>query len=436
MPSMRRALFLLALAVAVATASPAYAYVPERTPHRDAVATAHQVLQTREARTATPALIIMRGGKTLFSLGADRPVRPASLMKLLTTTAAIVKYGPGYRFKTQARMLGSTLYLVGGGDPTLATSGYQRERFFPKPADRYQIPSFPSGSPTIEQLAARIAGAGARTITAIVTDSYRFDGGRTPKGWPARFLRSPSPESGLLDALSLNEGFANVKQTAILPRPSRSAADALKAALSRYGIARSARIVAGRAPAGARLVAQVSSPPLREIVEFTNRYSINFDAEILLKDLGADFGGGGSTANGARVVRDVMTFLKVPTGGLRMDDGSGLSELDRVTPHTLATLLNLILTGTGTQWEALRASLPVAGGPGTLINRLTRGAAAGNLRAKTGSVRSVRGMAGWVTATNGIPLVFVAVFNDAPFILPLARPLDLLGALLAVYPRF
>jgi D-alanyl-D-alanine carboxypeptidase/D-alanyl-D-alanine-endopeptidase (penicillin-binding protein 4) len=427
------AIFALTLC---ANPSPARAYVPERTPQRNVQAAAHAVLERPESRTAFPALMIVRGDATLFSLNATVPMLPASLMKLLTTTAAMVKFGADHRFVTRALILGDTLYLVGGADPTIATAAYRRARFFPKPTDRIKLPAFASGSPTYEDLAARIAGAGARDIGRIVCDATLFDDEGFPPGWPSSYLATPSPESGSLSALTVNEGFANPKQTAMLPQPSLAAGDALRAALIARGVRVRAAPVSGRAPARAREIARVQSPPLSEIVGFTNRYSINFDAEMLLKSLGARFGGAGTTAGGVRVVRATLESLRIPLDGLSMADGSGLSLHNRVQARTLAALLRKIVSAAGPDWDAMRASLPVAGGPGTLDRRMKSVPTGGNLRAKTGSINHVRGMAGWVTASDGIPIVFVALYNRAPFIVPLARPLDLLGLLLARFPGF
>src|SRR5205823_15012705 len=103
-------------------------------------------------------------------------------------------------------------------------------------------------------------------------------------------------------------------------------------------------VVAGRTQRGAREVARVESPSVADIIDFTNRYSINYNAEILLKDLGASFGGRGSTAAGVAVIRKTSRALSVPTRGLVMTDGSGLSVLDRVTPRTVARPLEKILS--------------------------------------------------------------------------------------------
>jgi D-alanyl-D-alanine carboxypeptidase/D-alanyl-D-alanine-endopeptidase (penicillin-binding protein 4) len=168
-------------------------------------------------------------------------------------------------------------------------------------------------------------------------------------------------------------------------------------------------------------------------VQYTNRYSANYPAELLLKGLGARFGGGGTTVRGAAVVRESLVKIGIPLAGFAMYDGSGLSVLNRARPRTLAAILEWILTTRGTAGDVLRGSLPVAGGPGTLFKRMTKPPTGGNLRGKTGFIRHVRGMAGWVTPADGVPLVYVALFNDVPKPLALTTPLDLIGTALALF---
>jgi D-alanyl-D-alanine carboxypeptidase/D-alanyl-D-alanine-endopeptidase (penicillin-binding protein 4) len=124
----------------------------------------------------------------------------------------------------------------------------------------------------------------------------------------------------------------------------------------------------------------------------------------------------------------------VPTDGLVMADGSGLSVLDRVTPRTIAGLLERILGSKGSGWGPLRDSIPVAGEPGTLLKRMATAPTKDNLRGKTGQIEHVRAMAGWVTPLDGIPIVYVAIFNNVTRPLLLTKPLDLLGLLLALFP--
>ncbi|MGH2725765.1 MAG: hypothetical protein ACRDKS_02190, partial [Actinomycetota bacterium] len=70
-----------------------------------------------------------------------------------------------------------------------------------------------------------------------------------------------------------------------------------------------------------------------------------------------------------------------------------------------------------------------------LFKRMTKPPTGGNLRGKTGFIRKVRGMAGWATPSDGVPLVYVALFNNAPSPLMLTTPLDLIGTAVALFGR-
>ena len=434
----RRLLALLAAGALALGAVPAFAYVPEKSPRRHLEATMRRDMALPAARVSFPGLLVMRGGRQIFAVNPDRSFRPASMLKLATTTAAMIRFGPTHRFVTTlvaTRPRGgavTTAWLVGGGDPTLATRAYRHNNFLPKPDDPVPLPVFASGSPTIEDLAAAIARAGIRSIGHLIVDDSRFDGAKTQPGWIPDYLRN-NPDTGYLDALTVNEGRADLKGKTLLSDPAVSAGTMLRTALAARGVSVSGSIHHGRAATGARAIAHVSSPPLRDIVSYTNRYSINYDAELLLKNLGASFGGAGTTAAGVAVAQKTLQSIGVDIRGLVMRDGSGLSILDRATPRMLGGILQWILGAPGPGGAALRDSIPVAGGPGTLFKRMTRSPTRGNLRGKTGSIRHVRGMAGWVTPRDGIPLVYVAVFNDVPQPLALTSALDLIGLGLALF---
>jgi D-alanyl-D-alanine carboxypeptidase/D-alanyl-D-alanine-endopeptidase (penicillin-binding protein 4) len=134
------------------------------------------------------------------------------------------------------------------------------------------------------------------------------------------------------------------------------------------------------------------------------------------------------------VVRATLRSLGVPTHGLVMTDGSGLSLLDRITPRTIAGLLGKIITMQGPGWDALRASIPVSGQPGALLKRMRGPITIGRVHGKTGQIEHVRSMAGWVIPQDGVPIVYVAIFNDALRPATLTQPLDLLGLLLTLFP--
>lgn len=432
---------LVAGLLLVCTAGTTLARVPAKTPKRKVEASIRRTIGSGPARPATPGILVLRAGRPAIEINADRAFLPASLLKLATTTTAIVKFGPDHRFVTRlVGRIGSggvtgPVTLVGGGDPTLATEAYRREHFLPKPDDPIPVPVFASGSPTMERFAAAIAAAGVRRIQGdLRVDDSLFDTRRTQPGWIADYQRN-DPDVGNLSALTVNEGYSDLDGNVLYGDPAVGAGRQLVAALAVRGIVVSGKVRRGVALAGSREIATAASPPLAEIVDYTNRYSANYAAELTLKGLGARFGSGGSTTAGVRVVRQTLSELKIPLTGFEMADGSGLSMLNRLTPRTIGAILDWIVRAEGKAGDALRNSLPVAGGPGTIFKRMTKPPTGGNLRGKTGFIRRVRGMAGWVTPADGVPLVYVALFNDAPRPLALTTPLDLIGTAVALFGR-
>jgi len=438
-PMTRRTLALVAAGALALAAAPARAYVPEKTPKRHFEAAVRRTIRLPAARSALPGMIVLRGGRPIFTINADRAFAPASLLKLATTTTAMVRFGADHRFAT--KVVGrkptagttGTVTLVGGGDPTLATRAYRQYNFFPRPNDPIPVPVFSTASPTIEQLAAAIAAAKVRRVSGdLIVDDTLFDSRRTQPGWIPDYTRN-DPDVAYISALTVNEGYSDVRGKHLFPDPATGAGVALKSALAKIGVVVTGSVRRGRAPAGAGVIAHVNSPPLSQIIGYTNRYSINYDAELLLKSLGARFGRAGTSAAGAGVVRATLTQLGVPLDGLSQIDGSGLSTLNRVSPRTIAAIVSWIVAANGAEAEALRSSFPVAGGPGTLFKRMTKPPTGGNLRGKTGFIHHVRGMAGWVTPPDGVPLIYVTIFNGAPNALDLTSLIDLLGLALALF---
>ena len=136
--------------------------------------------------------------------------------------------------------------------------------------------------------------------------------------------------------------------------------------------------------------------------------SDNFFAEMLVKGLGARFGGAGTTAAGAAVVS--MTISELLGIHPQVVDGSGLSEADRTSPYQVADLLvELQPTPIGT---VLRHSLAVAGRTGTLALRMRDTGAAGRCQGKTGTLTGVSNLVGYCQSSDGHLLAF-AIFNDA-----------------------
>jgi D-alanyl-D-alanine carboxypeptidase/D-alanyl-D-alanine-endopeptidase (penicillin-binding protein 4) len=161
------------------------------------------------------------------------------------------------------------------------------------------------------------------------------------------------------------------------------------------------------------VLAEHDSLPLLETIRFTNKMSHNLHAELLLRAVGHERLGVGSTAAGLKVERDFLHAAGVADGDIILSDGSGLARDDLVTPRGMVALLQYAARQ---PWgDDFRATLPVAGSDGTLEGRMTGTAAAsGLIQAKTGEIEHVRALSGYATTLRGEALVFSIFYNNSP----------------------
>jgi D-alanyl-D-alanine carboxypeptidase/D-alanyl-D-alanine-endopeptidase (penicillin-binding protein 4) len=283
-----------------------------------------------------------------------------------------------------------TLYLRGGGDPTFGSAGFDY--------------SWYRTGATVQRLVANLlAGTHITGLSGrVVGDASYFDSlpGTSVSGYGFDL-----DVEGSLSALAFNRGLLPGTSFGVA-NPSVYAAQQLVSAMRarHLRLPRRVRVVGGRTPLAARLLAVVRSPSLARLIALTNTPSDNFFAEMLLKDLGARFGGAGSTAAGAAVVRAELArkFGITP----RLVDGSGLSRADATTPVQVVTLLSQM---TGNPY--FMGSLAVAGESGTLQDEMGGTVAQGNCRGKTGTLRDVANLAGVCTAADGHTLAFAFLAN-------------------------
>jgi len=178
------------------------------------------------------------------------------------------------------------------------------------------------------------------------------------------------------------------------------------------------------------VVATIDSPPLGDVVGAMLGESDNLAAELLVKELGARFGGAGTTAAGLGVVRGALASLGPVAAGVASVDGSGLDRSDRLTCDALQTTL-----AQGGEGGELGRNLPVAGRNGTLARRFVGTPAAGRIRAKTGSLRGVNALGGWATTVDGRSLQFALMANDLPNEAAGTALEDQVVSALAVWPQ-
>jgi D-alanyl-D-alanine carboxypeptidase/D-alanyl-D-alanine-endopeptidase (penicillin-binding protein 4) len=180
--------------------------------------------------------------------------------------------------------------------------------------------------------------------------------------------------------------------------------------LRREGITVNGQAVRGKKPDGAELVAVNTSPPVSELLAMMNKPSDNMIAECLLKTLGAQFKGKGSTAAGGEVELEFLKKVGADPSAVGIMDGSGLSRMDLISPRNMVALLKYMYRHKYAKFYM--DSLPVAGVDGTLQNRMKDTAAQGNVKAKTGYVSRVSTVSGYVTTKAGEPLVFSIMMNN------------------------
>jgi D-alanyl-D-alanine carboxypeptidase/D-alanyl-D-alanine-endopeptidase (penicillin-binding protein 4) len=470
MPSSRRALSVAALSAALFLAhqSPARAGGLETIQEKIA-----QYLKRPGMRSTQWGIEIVdpTDNRVLLSRNPDQTFKPASVLKVVTTAAALEKLGPDFRFKTgvyssaPARSDGTVtgdLILVGRGDPNLVDPDGEL-------LDR----------PALTELAQKLRAAGVTHVKGQVLgdDSY-FEYGSHGKGWTSQDLRSLY--GAPISALSINNnvlwvhaqptklnqrvtvgieprtsyfrvrnlgvtgsvrsrrtlyarlipGTNTIVVSGVLParsghtqfvlldKPSEVAAGILKDELVRAGITvdgTTGAIHRGDVSPEARrkwtLMAEHASPPLVRALEIINKKSQNLHAEMLLRTLGAEFGGSGTDEAGLRVVKDFLVHAGVEIDKISLSDGCGLSRDNLVTPRFQTSLLRFLATQP--HFDMFLNTLAVSGTDGTLRNRLGSQPLKGVIHAKTGTLNGVATLSGYMTTKSGRNLIFSIFANNA-----------------------
>ncbi|MDP2154660.1 MAG: D-alanyl-D-alanine carboxypeptidase/D-alanyl-D-alanine-endopeptidase [Sulfuricella sp.] len=169
------------------------------------------------------------------------------------------------------------------------------------------------------------------------------------------------------------------------------------------------RVREGVAAPGARLLASRESRALAEVVRDINKFSNNVMARQLLLTIGREAGGEGSTRGAVRVVDKWLAERGMAFPELEIENGSGLSRTEHITPAHLGTLL--LEAWRGPLMAEFVSSLPIAAVDGTMKKRLHDQGVAGHAHIKTGSLRGVKAIAGYVHDRKGRSVVVVFFIN-------------------------
>ena len=420
-----------------------------------------QALATAKIPPSAVAVVVQDAGanRDSLSLNASTPMNPASVMKLVTTYAALELLGPAYRWKTEAWVNGSLrdgvlegdLILKGGGDPKLDLEAFwillralrgrglreirgdlilDRAFFEAAAGDPGRFDGDPFRPYNVlpdallvnykslrflfypENGAVRIH-VEPRPPALDVINVLRLAEGHCPEGSAFRNLLKPTFEPERQRAifagqypLSCGEKDLNVALLA----PNDHVAGAMRQLWAETGGTWTGAVREGQTPAGARLFHSHDSPPLAEIVRDTNKFSNNISARHLFLTLGAEAAGPpGSAQKAMAAVKSWMAARKMPAPELVMENGSGLSRAERISAASLAGLLQAAW-GSPVMPEFI-ASLPIVGLDGTMRRRLKNDGVTGRAHIKTGLLSDARSMAGYVLDRSGRRQVVVMLVN-------------------------
>jgi D-alanyl-D-alanine carboxypeptidase/D-alanyl-D-alanine-endopeptidase (penicillin-binding protein 4) len=349
-------------------------------------------------------------GVLALSDAIDTAVTPASALKLFVAAVALDVLGPSYSFTTEVRaeIVGGavgSLYLVGGGDPLLASSWYPDDQRF------VRYPQQPATS--LEALADAVVQAGVTQVAGnVVGDGSRYDAELYPPTWPIAFR---AVEGGPVGGLVANDG-AVLGIGVRTNDPALGAAEEFVRLLRERGVVVVGQATSGGTPPELAAIAAVSSAPLSEVTRHMLTTSDNNSAEMMLKEIGVATRQAGSRVSGVAAVVDTLTRWGVSIEGFEMVDGSGLSRENKVTCRTVLQLLDRFDERT-----VFFQGLPVAGRSGTMVQYFVGDPLEARLVAKTGSLTGVKALAGYVPVVGGGLMSFVVllegpgVSDDATF---------------------
>ncbi|MDT8390790.1 MAG: D-alanyl-D-alanine carboxypeptidase/D-alanyl-D-alanine-endopeptidase [Lentisphaeria bacterium] len=433
-------------------------------PRRDMTAAIDTVLQSDALRTAQTAVFVQRmdTGAVMYARSADTQLVPASNVKLITGAGALLTWGPDRRFRTALALAGGVSDGILNGDLVVCSEG--------DPSLRVEFTDNPLSC--FEQWAADLNRRGVREARGdiVLLENPRGLAGYgagwalddLPWGYAAPVSRHQihgnrvtvdmdPPEAGKetcsirvfppqaetwIDCqvttaaegpvtVSWRPGKAGLRVRGGLPPrsvPERLRLGApepvelygmiLKDTLATHGIAVTGRVVcqsAWHSQADLSFLTPWFSAPVSDLVTVMLRESDNVLAESLVRL--ADGEGRFLSDPGRHMIKEKLTAAGVDLTHVRYADGSGLSRYNHVSARQLVSVLRVM--GNSRHGDVWRRSLPLAGEEGTLSHRFIHTPLAGNLRAKTGSMSSIRALSGYFTGRSGEEYAFCILVNGA-----------------------
>jgi serine-type D-Ala-D-Ala carboxypeptidase/endopeptidase (penicillin-binding protein 4) len=398
--------------------------------------------------------------EVVVDLASDSPRSPASIIKVLTTFAALDMLGPAYTWKTRAYLggayangvLNGDLILVGGGDPYMtserwwsfvqslrehglakvsgdvvidntyfAPSEGHRGAFDAQPFRSYNVlpdalmVNFQTTRFTVLANAQRsrpLILANPLPANLVIKNELKLANGRC-QGYNRGVSFDAAGESDP-NTLVVSGAFPAACGSFSINRAIMTAPDYAYGTFRTLwtqsgGVIDGATRLAGL-PADAKLFYEHPSLPLSEIIRLVNKFSNNVMARHLLLTLGAEkFGAPATSDSGRNAIRAWLASRGISMPGFVLENGSGLSRTERITARGLGEMLDIA-------WHSpfmpeFAASLPLSATDGTLRNRFDAPGMQGRIRLKTGRIDDVSALAGFVNAASGRTYVVVIIIN-------------------------
>jgi len=406
------------------------------------------------------SIVALPSGKIVYAYNTMKPLLAASVTKIITTAAALHYLSPEYRFKTKflhtgqrkGSVLQGDLIIRAGGDPKLLTkdlwsvanqikaSGIRKitgnlivdAHFF----DRYD--RAPAWETERSQRAydAKISALSLNFNSLTIHVQPGSQVGQKLNVWlepalPYMYIENTAktikrgrntisvsrsePISGQVKIQVKGKLSISVQKKAIyrnVNNPMHYASETFRALLRQAGVSINGQTKIVFTPSTGKELYQHLSAPLSLILKELNTFSNNMIAEHLIKTIAAErLGGAGSHAKGLRLTREFLRLSGINLRGVVLKDGSGLSRKNRMTSRAITDLLTTMYSRFDIGPDFMSA-LRVMGAYGVLSKRLAKSPARGKVRAKTGSLRGVSTLGGYIENQTGQQFAFALFLNN------------------------
>jgi len=411
-----------------------------------------QALRSAGIPLSSVSAVVQEVGAARASLvfNEREPRNPASVMKLVTTDAALELLGPAYRWKTEVYLDGENVVIKGYGDPKLSYQSFwlllrnlrgrgvteirgdvllDRSYFAPVPdvpfdGEAYRTYNVPPDALLVNFRSLRFSfmpeDANVRVYVEPalpgleVMNLLRLSGGACPDGrafreiLQASFESSPRPRASFTGEYPLSCGEREL--SVALYSPEEYVTAMLRQLWTEMGGTWKGIARDGAASPGAKLVYVHESEPLAEVVRDINKFSNNVMARQLFLTLAAEsMGPPAQAADATRVVKQWLTLKNIQAPELVLENGSGLSRVERISAAHLAALMQAAWASP--VMAEFVSSLPLVALDGTMRKRLLGERIAGSAHVKTGLLQDARAIAGYVLDRKGKRQVVVMLVN-------------------------